>query len=71
VITFDPGLTGQTITLDGSSPYNHIKISEDLTIQGPRPGMLTISGENGRGGPRTAGAAEDHRRNRVSLSRCT
>ena len=45
-ITFDPGMNGQTITLDGSSPNNHIKISQDVTIQGPGAGLLTISGGN-------------------------
>jgi hypothetical protein len=43
-ITFDPALNGQTIMLDTSSPNNHIKISQDVTIQGPGSGLLTISG---------------------------
>ena len=43
-ITFDPALNGQTITLDGSSPNNHIKITRDVTIQGPGAGLLTITG---------------------------
>ena len=45
-ITFDPALNGQTIKLDGSSPNNHIKIAQDLTIQGPGAQALTISGES-------------------------
>lgn len=45
-ITFDPALNGKTIRLDGSSPNNHIKIAQDLTIQGPGAQALTISGEN-------------------------
>ena len=44
VITFDPALNGQTIALDTSSANNHIKIGQDLTIQGPGP--LTVSGNN-------------------------
>ena len=43
-ITFDPALNGQTIALDSGSPNNHIKVTQDLTIQGPGP--LTISGGN-------------------------
>jgi len=43
-ITFDPALNGQMIVLDTSSSNNHIKISQDVTIQGPGSGMLTISG---------------------------
>jgi len=43
-ITFDPALNGQTIMLDTSSPNNHIKISQDVTIQGPGSGPWTISG---------------------------
>jgi len=43
-ITFDPALNSQTIHLDTSSPNNHIKISQDLTIAGPGP--VTISGGN-------------------------
>jgi len=43
-ITFDPSLNGQTIALDTSSANNHIKIAQDVTIQGPGP--LTISGGN-------------------------
>jgi hypothetical protein len=45
-ITFDPALAGQTIQLDGSSWNNHIKIGQDLTIQGPGANALTISGGN-------------------------
>ena len=45
-ITFDPGLAGLVITLDGSSPNNHIKITQDVTIQGPGANLLTISGGN-------------------------
>jgi len=45
-ITFDPALNGQAITLDTSSPNNHIKITQDVTIQGPGSGLLTISGGN-------------------------
>ena len=43
-ITFGPGLNGQTIFLDFSSPNNYIKISQDVTIQGPGSGQLTING---------------------------
>jgi len=45
-ITFDSRLSGLTITLDGSSPNNHIKITKDVTIQGLGTGLLTISGGN-------------------------
>ena len=45
-ITFDPALIGQTITLDTISPNNHIKVTQDVTIQGPGSGLLTISGGN-------------------------
>src|SRR5262245_51036239 len=44
VVTFAPALNGQTIKLDSSSPNNHIKITRDLTIQGPGSNLLTISG---------------------------
>ena len=42
-IVFDPALNGQTIFLDGLSPNNHIRISQDLTLQGPGSGLLTRS----------------------------
>ena len=45
-ITFDQALTGKTITLDTSSTNNHIKISQNVTLQGPGAGLLTISGGN-------------------------
>jgi len=48
-ITFDPALNGQTITLDTRSPNNHITI-QDVTIQGPRPGLLTVRGSGNRRG---------------------
>src|ERR1051326_3474871 len=43
-ITFDPALSASTIILDGGSANNHIKIVQDLTIQGPGAGLLTLSG---------------------------
>ena len=45
-ITFDPLLSRRTITLDGSSPNNHILIARDLAIQGPGSSLLTVSGGN-------------------------
>jgi hypothetical protein len=42
VITFDPTLNGQTITLT----QGEINITQDLTIQGPGAGLLAISGNN-------------------------
>jgi hypothetical protein len=44
VITFDPALDGQTITLEAGPPNHHIHIEQDLTIQGPGANLLTISG---------------------------
>ena len=43
-ITFDPALNGGTITLDRSSPNNHIRIDRNVTIQGPGSQRMTISG---------------------------
>jgi len=45
-ITFDPALSGQAIALDAGSPNNHIKITQDVTIQGPGASLLTVSGGN-------------------------
>ncbi|HKB39734.1 MAG TPA: hypothetical protein VKD72_25080, partial [Gemmataceae bacterium] len=42
VIVFDPSLNGQTITLT----QGEINIAQDLVIQGPGAGQLTISGNN-------------------------
>src|SRR5262249_33430675 len=42
VITFDPSLNGQTITLT----QGQIAINKDLTIQGPGSSALTVSGNN-------------------------
>ncbi|MBI1918423.1 MAG: FG-GAP repeat protein [Planctomycetes bacterium] len=42
VITFDPLLNGQTITLT----QGEINIAEDLTVQGPGASLLSISGNN-------------------------
>src|ERR1017187_4522468 len=39
IITFDSALNGQTILLDTSTPNNHIKITQDVTIQGPGAGL--------------------------------
>jgi DNA-binding CsgD family transcriptional regulator len=44
LITFDPRLSGRTITLDASSRNNHIRIDRDVTIQGPGWDLLTVSG---------------------------
>jgi hypothetical protein len=44
VITFDPSITGQTVTLDGRGPGNQIKLTRNVCIQGPGPNQLTISG---------------------------
>jgi hypothetical protein len=46
-ITFDPALNGKTIKLDFSSPKNAIRISEDVTLQGPGSSLLAISGGRG------------------------
>src|ERR1700732_3661668 len=35
VITFDPALNGRSIELDRSSPGNHIKLAQNLSIEGP------------------------------------
>src|ERR1017187_9219690 len=45
-ITFDPARSGQTINSDPSSSNNHIKITQYVTIRGPGPSSLTISGGN-------------------------
>ena len=45
-ISFDPALSGLALTLDGSLPNNHIKIVQDVMIQGPGANLLTISGGN-------------------------
>lgn len=42
VITFDPSLNGQTITLTGGE----IDIDKPLTIDGPGAALLIISGNN-------------------------
>lgn len=47
VITFDPALAGKTISLDTSSPGNHLLIRHDLVIQGPGADRLTVSGGDG------------------------
>ena len=44
LITFDPRLSQRTIMLDASSQNNHIRIDHDVTIQGPGPNLLTVSG---------------------------
>src|SRR6185503_18067459 len=44
VITFDAALNGRVVALDRRSSGNHIKVGQDLSIQGPGPKLLTISG---------------------------
>jgi hypothetical protein len=44
VITFDRSLNGKVLELDLSSPANHLRISRDLSIEGPGSDLLTISG---------------------------
>ncbi|MBS1859723.1 MAG: hypothetical protein JST11_30405 [Acidobacteria bacterium] len=46
VITFDVSLRHKVIQLDRGSPNNHIAIDRDVTIEGPGPDLLTISGGN-------------------------
>src|SRR4051794_1568909 len=46
-ITFAPSLNGKTIKLDVSSMKNAIRISQDVTLQGPGSSLLAISGGRG------------------------
>src|SRR5438045_2309263 len=41
-ITFDPALNGKTIKLGVSSMRNAIRISRDVTLQGPGSSLLAI-----------------------------
>src|SRR3954462_6471385 len=43
-ITFDRALNGHTIRLDTKSSKNPIRITQDVTLQGPGSNLLAISG---------------------------